>query len=77
MKYEEILNLPQGAHLVTVNTETCMVIRLREGFTLTTALPGGKLLIQRYSEKANLLYIDTVTNIFASERKRNPQIPDC
>ena len=65
MTYKEILKLPEGAHLATVNTETCMVIRLREGFTLTTALPGGKLLIQRYSEKANLLYEDTVDNIFA------------
>lgn len=55
MTYKEILKLPEGAHLATVNTETCMVVRLREGFTLTTALPGGKLLIQRYSEKANLL----------------------
>lgn len=33
MTYKEILKLPEGAHLVTVNTETCMVIRLREGFT--------------------------------------------
>ena len=65
MTCKEILKLPEGAHLATVNTETCMVIRLREGFTMTTALPGGKLLIQRYSEKANLLYEDTVDNIFA------------
>ena len=47
-----------------------MVIRLREGFTLTTALPGGKLLIQRYSEKANLLYEDTVDNIFAPANEK-------
>lgn len=45
MTYKEILKLPEGAHLTTVNTEKCMVIRLREGYTLTTALPGEKLLI--------------------------------
>ena len=70
MTYKEILKLPEGAHLATVNTETCMVVRLREGFTLTTALPGGKLLIQRYSEKANLLYEDTVDNIFAPAKEK-------
>lgn len=55
MTYKDILKLPEGAHLATVNTEKCMVVRLRDGFTLTTTLPGRKLLIQRYSEKANLL----------------------
>lgn len=30
MTYKEILKLPEGAHLTTVNTEKCMVIRLRE-----------------------------------------------
>ncbi len=65
MTYKDILKLPEGAHLATVNTEKCMVVRLRDGFTLTTTLPGRKLLIQRYSEKANLLYEDTVDNIFA------------
>ncbi len=50
MTYKEILKLHEGAHLVTVNTEKCMVIRLRDGFTLTTVQPGRKLLIQRYSE---------------------------
>ena len=42
-----------------------MAIRLRNGFTLTSVQPGRKLQIQRYSEKANLLYEDTVDNIFA------------
>ena len=65
MTYKDILKLPEGAHLATVHTEKCMVVRLRDGFTLTTTLPGRKLLIQRYSEKANLLYEDTVDNIFA------------
>ena len=70
MTCKEILKLPEGAHLTTVNTEKCMVIRLREGYTLTTALPGEKLLIQRYSERANLLYEDTVDNIFAPANEK-------
>lgn len=70
MTCKEILKLPEGAHLAMVNTEMCMVIRLREGFTLTTALPNCKLLIQRYSEKANLLYEDTVDNIFAPAKEK-------
>lgn len=31
MTYKEILKLPEGAHVVDVNTERCMVVRLREG----------------------------------------------
>lgn len=42
MTYKEILKLPEGAHVVTVNTERCMVVRLREGYTLTTVLSGAK-----------------------------------
>ena len=48
MTYKEILKLREGAHVVSVNTETCMAVRLREGFTLTTILPERKLLIQCY-----------------------------
>lgn len=55
MTYKEILKLPEGAHVVDVNTERCMVVRLREGYTLTTVLPGAKMLIQRYSERGHLL----------------------
>ena len=77
MTYEEILKLPKGTHLATVNTEKCMIIRLHEGFILATALPGKILLIQRYSEKANLLQEDIVDNIFASETKGKPQSLDC
>lgn len=51
MTYKEILKLREGAHVVSVNTETCMAVRLREGFTLTTILPERKLLIQCYSER--------------------------
>ena len=67
MNYNEILKLPEGAHLVTVNTETCMVIRLREGFTLTTALPDGK----HYSEKGHLLAEERFENIFAADDKED------
>ena len=28
--YNEILKLPEGIHIVTVNTERCMVVRLQE-----------------------------------------------
>lgn len=65
MDYKDILKLPEGTHLVMMNGEKCMVVRLREGFTFTTVQPGRKLRIQRYSEKATLLYEDTVDNIFA------------
>ena len=33
MNYNEILKLPEGIHIVTVNTERCMVVRLQEGYT--------------------------------------------
>ena len=32
MNYYEILKLPEGIHIVTVNTERCMVVRLQEGY---------------------------------------------
>ena len=47
MTYKEILKLPEGVHVVTVNNERCMGVRLHEGFTLTTVLPGAKSLVQR------------------------------
>ena len=50
---------------MTVNTERCMVVRLREGFTLITVLPGSRLLIQQYSERAHLLWEDRVEDVFA------------
>ena len=46
MNYNEILKLPEGIHIVTVNTERCMVVRLQEGYTLTTMLPDRMMLIQ-------------------------------
>ena len=47
-----------------------MAVRLREGFTLTTILPERKLLIQCYSERAHLLWQDTVEDVFSSGNGR-------
>ena len=69
MNYNEILKLPEGVHIVTVNTERCMVIRLQEGFTLTTFLPERMMLIQHYSEKGHLLSEERFENIFAAKDK--------
>ena len=60
MTYKEILKLREGAHVVSVNTETCMAVRLRE----------RKLLIQCYSERAHLLWQDTVEDVFSSGKGR-------
>ena len=50
---------------MTVNTERCMIVRLRDGYTLTTLLPEKKMLIQRYSERGHLLWEDKVQNVFS------------
>ena len=55
--------------VVTVNTERCMVVRLREGYTLTTVLPSAKMLIQRYSERGHLLWEDRIDNVFSPDYK--------
>ena len=65
MTYKEILKLPEGAHAVAVNTERCMIVRLRDGYTLTTLLPEKKMMIQRYSERGHLLWEDKVQNVFS------------
>lgn len=70
MTYKEILKLKEGAHAVSVNTEKCMAVRLREGFTLTAVLPEHKLLVQCYSERAHLLWQDTVEDVFSSGKER-------
>jgi len=78
MTYKEILKLPEGTHVVTVNTERCMVIRLRDGFTLTIFLPDKQILIQRYSERANLLWEDRLDDIFAADAKEEEnESTDC
>ena len=65
MTYKEILKLGEGDHVVTVNTERCLIVRLRDGYTLTTLLPEKKMLIQRYSERGHLLWEDKVQNVFS------------
>lgn len=67
MTYKDILKLPEGAHVVTVNTERCIAVRLRDGYTLTTILPKTKMLIQRYSERGHLLWEDRVDDVFSSD----------
>ena len=69
MTRKDILKLSEGTHVVTVNTERCMVVRLREGYTLTTVLPGAKMLIQRYSERGHLLWEDRIDNVFSPDYK--------
>ena len=64
MTYKDILRLSEGAHVVTVNTERCMVVRLRDGYTLTSFLPGKIMLIQRYSERG--LWEDKVEDVFSA-----------
>lgn len=70
MNYQEILKLPEGMHIVTVNTERCMVCRMHEGYTLTTMLPDRKMLIQHYSEKGQLLNESRIENIFAPKIRK-------
>ena len=67
MTYKDILKLDEGAHVVTVNSERCMVVRLREGFTLTIVLPGKQMLIQCYSERGHLLWEDKVDYAFSGK----------
>ena len=67
MTYKDILKLKEGAHVVTVNTERCLVVRLREGYTLTTLIPGKQMLIQRYSELGHLLWEDRLNDVFSND----------
>ena len=64
LTYTAVLKLPEGAHVVRVNAEKCMVIRLRQGYTLTTVTPDKRLRVQYYSERAHLFWEDIVENIF-------------
>lgn len=71
MTCKDILRLSEGAHAVTVNTERCLVVRLRDGFTLTMRLPDQKLLIQRCSERGQLLREDRVDDIFSPNNEED------
>lgn len=64
LTYDSILKLPEGAHVVRVNAEKCMVIRLRQGYTLTALTSDNRLRVQYYSERAHLFWEDIVENIF-------------
>ena len=64
MTYDAILKLPEGAHVVRVNAEKSMVIRLRQGYTLIAVTPGQAPARQYYSERAHLFWEDIVENIF-------------
>ena len=66
MTCKDILKLSEGTHVVMVNTERCMVIRMRDGFTLTRFLPDRTMLIQLYSGKGHLLREDRLDNFFAA-----------
>ena len=70
MTYKEILKLREGAHVVSVNTETCMAVRLREGFTLTTILPERTLRLPGDRARAHLWWQDTVEDVFSSGKGR-------
>ena len=88
MTCKDILKLSEGTHVVTVNTERCMVIRLRDGYTLTRFLPDRTMLIQLYREKGHLLREDRLDNFFAAtaetmqdntqdEQEENHEDSDC
>ena len=65
MAYEDILKLSEGTHMVKDNGKRCMVVRLQDGFTLITIEADKKMLIQRFSEDAQLLCEDRLDNVFA------------
>ena len=70
MTYKEILKLREGAH-VGQRQHGDLHGRPPAGrFTLTTILPERKLLIQCYSERAHLLWQDTVEDVFSSGKGR-------
>ena len=88
MTCKDILKLSEGTHVVTVNTERCMVIRLGDGYTLTRFLPDRTMLIQLYREKGHLLREDRLDNFFAAteettqdntqdEQEENHEDSDC
>ena len=88
MTCKDILKLSEGTHVVTVNTERCMVIRMRDGYTLTRFLPDRTMLIQLYNEKGHLLREDRLDSFFAAmeettqdntqdEQEENHEDSDC
>ena len=70
LTFTAVLKLPEGAHIVRVNTEKCMVIRMRQGYTLLAPTPDKRLRVQYYSERAHLFWEDIVENTFRVEPHR-------
>jgi len=79
MTHKDILKLPEGVHVVTVEDERCMAIRLSEGFTLTRFLPRRKMLIQLFDEQARLIREDRLDNFFAAadDKEDEHENTDC
>ena len=67
LTYTAVLKLPEGAHIVRVNTEKCM---LRQGYTLLAPTPDQRLRVQYYSERAHLFWEDIVENTFRDKPNR-------
>ena len=80
LTYTAVLKLPEGAQIVRVNTEKCMVIRLRQGYTLLAPAPDQRLRVQYYSERAHLFWEDIVENTFRDKpnraRRKTHENPD-
>lgn len=68
LTYDKVLRLPEGTHVARVNAEKCMIVRLRQGYTLTTLTGDGRLRVQYYSERAHLFWEDIVENPFRQEK---------
>lgn len=45
-----------------------MIVRLRQGYTLTTLTGDGRLRVQYYSERAHLFWEDIVENPFRQKK---------
>ena len=80
LTFTAVLKLPEGAQIVRVNTEKCMVIRLRQGYTLLAPAPDQRLRVQYYSERAHLFWEDIVENTFRDKpnraRRKTHENPD-
>ena len=67
MDYKEILRLSEGTHVIMVDGCLSMIIRLKDGFTMTRTQPEAQLLIQRYSESGKMIREDRFDNDFVDK----------
>lgn len=67
MDCKEILKLSEGTHVIMVDGCLSMIIRLKDGFTMTRTQPEAQLLIQRYSESGELIREDKFDNDFVDK----------